>query len=309
MDRGYVNVMDANRVIVMFRAVVGLSRFISIERGFMLFMITVAAMLLMEKSLGTIQALFVGLIVLFGWSAVDSMNNVCDMTLDAKSDPLRAEYARKLGPSGLVICIFLCGMSIALGVLTGMPLLDLFIMLGLVAGVLYSVPPFRLRQTVFKPFVNFSVGAIPVLIAAASSNYFSASVWSLVFVIGLTTGVNSLWEDLADYESDVGTDARTMPIVLGVRRGLYVTIITGYLLLPGMILVGVMFQLGVLYYLILFGLAAYLSIHLIRDRSVLFGKPSVNPPAMLRLGEALAKDFVVIAIIQTANLMLSAFLK
>jgi hypothetical protein len=30
---------------------------------------------------------------------------------------------------------------------------------------------------------------------------------------------------------------------------------------------------------------------------------------MLRLGDALAKDFVVIAIIQTANLMLSSFLK
>ncbi len=288
---------------------VGLSRFISIERGFMLFMITVAATLLMESTLGTIQALFVGLIVLLLWSAVDSMNNLCDMTLDEKSDPLRAEYVRELGRSGLVICIFLSGTSIALGILTRIPILVSLIVLGLAVGVLYSVPPFRLRQTVFKPFVNFSVGAIPVSIAAASSNFLSASVWSLLFMIGLTTGVNSMWEDLADYESDMQTGARTMPIVLGVRRGLYVTIITGYLLLPGMVLVGLMFQLGVLYYLVLLGLAAYLSIHLIRERSVLLGKPSVDPPTMLRLGDALAKDFVVLAIIQTANLMVSAFLK
>ncbi len=78
-------------------------------------------------------------------------------------------------------------------------------------GVLYSVPPFRLRKTAYKPLVNFTVGAVPVLIIAAFFNDFSFNVLSLVFLIGVTTAVNSLWEDLADYASDFHSGSRTVP--------------------------------------------------------------------------------------------------
>lgn len=213
-----------------------------------------------------------------------------------KSDPFRAEYTKNLGRLGLFISLFFSALSISLGVITGIPLVTVFILVGVFAGVLYSVPPFRLRQTIYKPLVNFSVGCVPVLIVAAFFNVFSVSAWFLMLPIGITTAVNSLWEDLADYASDFNSRASTMTITLGFERGLHVTIILGYCLIPLMVLVDILFRLNLLYYLILSALVAYMSLRLIQKRSTLFGNLGGNTGPLLKLGGIFAKDFVIIAI-------------
>ena len=157
--------------------------------------------------------------------------------------------------------------------------------------------------------MNFSVGAVPVLIVAAFYNVFSVEVWLLMALIGITTAVNSLWEDLADYTSDFDTRARTMSIVLDFKTALYVTITLGYCLLPLMVLIGILFHLNLLYFLVLAALVAYLSRRLIQKRSVLFGNERNNKELMLELGDIFAKDFVIIAIVQMTNIMLSSYLK
>lgn len=292
----------------MFRSLTGFGQFISVERGFMLFMISLGATFLIEKNLSWFQAIYLGFIVFCGWCGVDAMNNIYDVDLDAESDPVRAEYTKDIGRIGVCVSILFCALSISLGIITWIPLVPVLTLIGILVGVLYSVPPFRLRQTICKPLVNLSVGAVPVLMVAALSSVFSASVISLVFLIGVTTAVNSLWEDLADYASDSNSRARTMPIVLGFERGLYLTIVMGYCLIPFMVLVGILFRLNTLYYLVFSALVAYMSLRLIQKRSVLFGKSRNNKESMHKLGETLAKDFVIIAIIQTTNLMLSGYL-
>jgi len=292
----------------MFRSLTGFGHFISVERGFMLFMISLGATFLIEKNLSWFQAIYLGFIVFCGWCGVDAMNNIYDVDLDAQSDPVRAEYTKDIGRIGVCVSILFCALSISLGIITWIPLVPVLTLIGILVGVLYSVPPFRLRQTICKPLVNLSVGAVPVLMVAALSSVFSASVISLVFLIGATTAVNSLWEDLADYASDSNSRARTMPIVLGFERGLYLTIVMGYCLIPFMVLVGILFRLNTLYYLVFSALVAYMSLRLIQKRSVLFGKSRNNKESMHKLGETLAKDFVIMAIIQTTNLMLSSYL-
>ena len=293
----------------MFPNAKGFAQFISAERGFMLFMISMGATFLIKENLAWLEAIYLGFIVFCGWSGVDAMNNICDADLDVKSDPLKAEYTRNLGRLGLCISIFFSSLSISLGVITKIPLVTVFILVGIFAGVLYSIPPFRLRQTIYKPLVNFSVGAIPILIVAAFFNVFSAEVWALMLLIGITTAVNSLWEDLADYASDFDTRARTMLIVLDFKRGLHVTIVLGYCLVPLMVLVGILFRLNLLYFLVFTALVAYMSLRLIQNRSVLFGDLGDNTEPILKLGEIFAKDFAIIAIIQMTNLMLSSYLK
>ena len=293
----------------MFPNAKGFAQFISAERGFMLFMISMGATFLIKENLAWLEAIYLGFIVFCGWSGVDAMNNICDADLDVKSDPLKAEYTRNLGRLGLCISIFFSSLSISLGVITKIPLVTVFILVGIFAGVLYSIPPFRLRQTIYKPLVNFSVGAIPILIVAAFFNVFSAEVWALMLLIGITTAVNSLWEDLADYASDFDTRARTMLIVLDFKRGLHVTIVLGYCLIPLMVLVGILFRLNLLYFLVFTALVAYMSLRLIQNRSVLFGDLGDNTEPILKLGEIFAKDFAIIAIIQMTNLMLSSYLK
>ncbi len=293
----------------MFREVKGFAQFISVERGLMLFMISVGATFLMAQTLAWSDAIYLGIIVFCIWSAVDAINNVFDVELDTFSDPSRSEFTKKLGKLGFFITVVFAALSLALGAATLIPYVLLFVALGIVFGILYSVPPFRLRKTPYKPIVNFTVGAVPVLIVAGFFNQFSANVVSLVLLVGVTTSVNSLWEDLADYTSDSKSGSRTLPIIIGFRRGLLATIILGYALIPLMVFVGMLFQLGWVYYVSLLALATFVSFRIVQKRTTLFREDSKDLKNLSRLGEVLAKDFVIVALVFTLSLMLSSLLK
>ena len=292
----------------MLHRVKGFLTFISFERGIMLFMITMGATFLMAEKPTFFVAIYLGVVAFCGWSGVDAINNVYDVDLDVKSDPLRADYTKNLGKMGLLISLIFFALSMSLGAITGIQLVTVFVFIGILAGVAYSMPPFRLRQTIFKPVVNLSVGAVPVLIVAAFFKVFSVQILALMLLMGISTAVNSLWEDLADYKSDLNAHARTILVTLGIKRGLYLTIIMGYSLIPLMILVGVLFNLSPLYFVVLSGLITYLSIRLIQNRHVLVGGTQNDTESMLKLGEAFAKDFVIIALVHTTNLMINGYL-
>jgi len=292
--------------IYMLRWLKGFYLFISAERGVMLFMISMGAALLIGGRSDWLEAVYLGLIGFFGWSCVDAINNVSDVELDKESDPFRSQFTASLGPWSFFIAALLSLASIGMGLATSRPLVTVFILLGISLGVVYSVPPLRLRQTVHKPIVNGAVGAIPVMIAAAFYNAFTMEVYILAIFMGAATAVNSLWEDLADYSSDLKSKASTVLIMLGFRRGLHVTILLGYCLIPLMVLIGLMFKLGAVYYSMLAVLVAFVSFHIFRNWRILLGEETET---MYKLSPKLAKDFVIIAVMHTTNLMLSSYLK
>lgn len=293
----------------MFQDFKGFAQFISVERGLMLFMIVVGATFLMGESIVWSKALFLGGIAFSIWSAADAINNFFDVDLDRLSDPLRAEYTQKLGKFGLFVSGGFTVLALALGASTLSPFVVVLVGLGLLFGVLYSAPPFRFRKTVFKPVVNFTVGAVPVLIVAAFFNVFSVNILALVFLMGVTTSVNSLWEDLADYASDFNSGSRTIPVILGFRRGLFLTIIMGYSMIPLMVLVGVLFKFSWIYYVSLIAMAIFVSLRLLQQRITLSEDCKADTKLLLQLGEILAKDFVIIAIVFTLSLMVSSLLR
>jgi len=287
----------------------GFAQFISVERGLMLFMIAVGATFLAGGAFAWNAALFLGAIAFCIWSAADAMNNLCDVELDVLSDPMRAQFTKKLGKFGLLIAVAFTALSLGLGAITLMPFVVLFVSLGILFGVLYSVPPFRLRKTAYKPLVNFTVGAVPIMIVAAFFNVFSLNVLTLIALIGITTAINSLWEDLADYASDFHSGSRTIPVILGFRRGVLFTVLMGYLMIPLMVIVGVLFQLPLIYYATLTVLAIFITMRLIQKRHTLFKEDKADTTKLFKLGEVLAKDFVIIAIVFTLSLMLSSLFK
>ena len=293
----------------MFQDLKGFAQFISVERGLMLFMISLGAAFLMGPAFAWPAALFLGVTVFCIWSAVDAMNNLCDVDLDVFSDPMRAKFTKKIGRFGFFVAVGFTVLSLALGAVTLMPFVLLFVGLGIFFGVLYSVPPFRLRKTAYKPVVNFTVGAVPVMIVAAFFNVFSINVLTLILLIGVTTAINSLWEDLADFASDFHSGSRTIPVILGFRRGLLFTVVMGYSMIPLMILVGVLFNLPLLYYAALTALASFITLRLIQKRQTLFKEDKADTQKLFKLGEVLAKDFVIVAIVFTLSLMLSSLLK
>jgi 4-hydroxybenzoate polyprenyltransferase len=97
----------------MFQDLRGFAQFISVERGLMLFTISVGTTSLMSQALICPAALFLGVIVFCIWSAVDAMNNICDMDLDVLSDPIRAKFTKKLGKFGLFVAVGFVAVSIA----------------------------------------------------------------------------------------------------------------------------------------------------------------------------------------------------
>ena len=290
----------------MFRIFKGFFLSISVERGFMLFMISMGTSVLIGRSLDWWKAIYLGVITFCLWSSVDAINNIFDIELDRESDPLRSEFMDELGWWGMLISMLFSAASLGLGLTTGVPLVTFFILLGIFVGILYSIPPFRLRQTIYKPLVNTAVGAIPVLITSALHNMFTLETYTLALLIGVTTAVNSLREDLADYASDFKSQAKTLLLVLGFKRGIYITILLGYCLVPLMVLVGLMFGLGLVYYSILGGLVTFMTLRILQRRSTLFGE---NMRSIQELGPMFAKDFVIIAILHTTNLMISGYLK
>ena len=293
----------------MFQNLKGFAQFISVERGFMILMIVVGASFLMGKSLVLFEAVFLGVIAFCIWSAADAINNIYDVDLDMLSDPFRAEFTQKIGKYGLFVAVFFNVLSLVLSLITTLPYVVFFVAIGIVFGVIYSAPPFRLRKTVCKPIVNFAVGAVPVLIVAAFFNIFTINIIALVLLIGITTAVNSLWEDLSDYASDYSSGSKTMPIILGYKKGLTITIAMGYTLIPLMVLVGTIFQLGWIYYLTLLVLSIFITLRVMKKLNVLSRKNEEDTRQLIMLGEVLSKDFVVVAIIFTMNLMLSSLLK
>jgi 4-hydroxybenzoate polyprenyltransferase len=292
----------------MFRDVKGFATFISAERGLMLFMISMGSTLLLQTTLSLEQAVFFGLIGFCGWSSVDTINNICDIDLDEYSDPSRASYTRKLGRWGVGIYVVFSGLALGGAFLSGNLITTFLISLGLLIGIFYSVPPFRLRQTLYKPVVNFSVGAIPVLFVAAFYNLFSINAVALMILIGITTAVNSLWEDLADFISDSESEAKTLLIVLGFRRGLFMTILLGYCLIPLMVYIGFLFQLHLNYYIVLSILIIYMTTRLVTKRTALATR-NEESDMMLEIGKIFAKDFVILAVVQTSNLMINGLLQ
>jgi 4-hydroxybenzoate polyprenyltransferase len=292
----------------MLGSVKGFLSFISFERGLMLFMIAMGATFLVGQNPTFGEAAYLGFVAFCLWSGVDAINNVYDVDLDMKSDSFRADFTRSLGKFGIIISLAIFAVCMALGLITGIQLVTVFIFVGIVAGVVYSVPPFRLRQTILKPLVNVSVGAVPVLIVASFFDIFSFELLVLVLLIGISTGANSLWEDLADYESDFAGKARTLVVVLGFKRGFFITVLVGYSMVPLMVLVGILFNLNLLYFVVLGGLIAFLSLRLIQHRNALFRSKNVELNSLLTLGTSFARDFVIIALVQTANLMINGFL-
>ena len=76
-----------------------------------------------------------------------------------------------------------------------------------------------------------------------------------------------------------------------------------------MALVGLLFGLGWVYYVILVGLGVFGCLRILQKRSILMKKHNLESHELLKLGEFFAKDFVIIAIVFAFSLLISSLLK
>ena len=302
------NVIDLDKLtMTQTQLLKGYFQFISADRGVMLFLIVMGSTFLASGAAVWSSAIYLGLITFCIWSAADAIDNICDVDIDVYSDPFRARFTRKIGKTGLYIAVAFTIASLVLGAAALNPWVFVFTALGLGLGIIYSVPPLRLRRTPLKPIVNSSVGAVPVAIVAAFYNFPPLMV-SLVVLMGITIAVYSLWEDLADFGSDSNSGSRTVPIIMGFKPGLILTVALGYVIIGLMAFVGFMFSITTpIYYAVIIGVTVYITARLVQKRNLIVKKVEENE-TLYKLGEVLARDFELIAAVFTITLVISALL-
>lgn len=286
----------------------GYAEFLAIQRGLMLFMITLGGAFLIGGSNSVLPALLLGVIVFCYWSFSDAINNIFDKELDAISDPKRAAFTEKLGKKGYLITYLFAGLVFILGALTLNWAVFVVISVGMLLGFIYSVPPLRLRTTVVKPLVNFVFGSVAIFISGAYFGVFTFNVLVLTLLFGIVTTVNSIWGDLADYQSDKNNGAHTLPVILGFRNGLFLTVILGCILIPIMTNIGLMYSMSFVYYIILATIASYILINLFLNRKAL-SKNKENTHEQISLGGLLTKDFVKITLIFSFTFMICSIIR
>ncbi|MCW3983517.1 MAG: UbiA family prenyltransferase [Candidatus Bathyarchaeota archaeon] len=286
----------------------GYSEFIAIQRGLMLFVVTLGGAFLVGNSTALLPALHLAAIVFCFWTFSDAINNIHDKELDATSDPKRAQFTEKLGKKAYYITYLFLGLTLFLSALTLNWLVFAVISVGLIIGFIYSAPPIRLRTTIVKPLVNFVFGAVAIFISGAHFGVFTLNVLLLTLLFGVVTTVNSIWGDLADYQSDKNSGARTLPVILGFRNGLFFTVILGCMLIPIMTYIGLMYSVYPVYYVVLAVVVSYMLTKLFIKRRML-SKNRENTSEQLSLGGLLSKDFVKITLVFSVTFAVCAFIR
>jgi len=170
------------------------------------------------------------------------INDVFDLESDIVDSPGRPI------PSGIVrrreaafLSIALMAISVTLGVTTSPDTFILILSL-LAIGVLYSVPPARLKRLFFAPNICVALlGALTFLVGASIGPAYSASVvfvGLLIFAYGTAAG---FVKDFKDVEGDSAVGIRTLPMIVGMERSARIAaaclvLAYGFLLIPYFIL-------------------------------------------------------------------------
>jgi len=285
------------------------SQFITVDSGLALFVATILLSFLMAPKFDLFQACYLGLIIFCGWCGVDMLNNICDTEADALSHPARAEIIRTLGVwTGIIAGLFLA-IAFGLGFGTQNVLVMLLIVAAFSSGVLYSIPPFRLRQTILKPIMNLSVGVILALLVASFYSCFTVATWLIVVLAGAATLSASLWDDVIDYEGDWKGGAKTMPVIIGPKKGAYLSFLSSFSLLPLLFFIGIVFNLAGFYYLSLLLVAVGMLTKLIQNRNILSTNFEQNEEAWINLMKTTFKNYDALAFMQMLVLIFAVYLR
>jgi len=167
-------------------------------------------------------------------------------------------------------------------------------------------PPPETSKTSNKKILVIAVVAI--LVSGAYFGVYSFEVIALTLLFGVVTSINSIWGDLADYESDKKSGSKTVPVVLGFRRGFIFTVVLGCMLIPILTFIGLMYGLPFVYYAILAGIATYVLGRLFLNKKGL-NKNKENLNQQITLAAMLTKDFTFITLIFSLTFMVSALIR
>lgn len=170
------------------------------------------ALFLSPSALFNFKSMFASLgMAFFGFEFCLIYNNLHDKQIPKKVS--REQYKK----TSIVMLLF----SLFFSLFTSF-LVIAFLSLAIVIGLLYSIPPFRLKRLGFLN--NLIIGLLSVLalgIGFLSQNPTPNAIpLNAVLAVFFTFSLASNIKDLKDYKTDKKQEIKTLPVILGKKKGL-----------------------------------------------------------------------------------------
>jgi len=153
--------------------------------------------------------------------AIYALNDIYDSKIDEINDPERPIPSQRVTlreAKALTILLFFASPMIALTVNLTVFLCVIFFS---ILGIMYSVPPIRLKDGLFAN-PSWGVGIAITIICGASVRAINNSSIFAAFTLGFLTAGCVLTKDLKDLEGDRAMNIHTLPIMLGEQKAIKV---------------------------------------------------------------------------------------
>lgn len=162
------------------------------------------------------------LIVSFLWQYNIVLNNIHDKKIDV-AENRKTPVTEKIVDVDIYKKIGLCflAVSLLLGFLMQNQVFILLVIVYAILAVIYSVPPFRLRNHILSTFFIGMGSVISFFIGYFQSIYtpIAYDILLFSFLIFIATSAGTLTKDIKDFRGDRKAGVRNIFTVYGIKRG------------------------------------------------------------------------------------------
>ena len=148
---------------------------------------------------------------------VYTSNRLTDLAEDEQNVPRRAAFTKRYGRGWLALGVGLYLLAIGLAIVAGVPG-AVYLLLPLVAAVLYSVVGIKRVFLVKNGFVGAAWGLLPLGVGYYYGVLWSAEILFLAGYVAAMITVAAVIFDIKDIEGDRAEGIATVPSVVGPRR-------------------------------------------------------------------------------------------
>jgi len=178
--------------------------------------------------------------------AIYALNDICDVEIDRINAPERPLPSGRVGElEAEVLTIGLFASALAIAHMVDLKTL-IFTALFSILGVIYSLPPIRLKDGWFAN-ICWGLGIGMAILSGASFIAISPRPIIVAATLALLTAGCGFTKDLKDMEGDKALGIRTIPIVLGERKAVKLMAATFVGGMPLLFLASIFYGFNLLY--------------------------------------------------------------
>lgn len=198
-----------------------------------------------------------GYFLTLGIYVMNALNDVEEDRINAKDRPLPSGWVSQ--GEGRAVLYFCLIFAFCLAAFVGVPTLAIYAT-ALFLGTAYSLPRIRAKRIFpYKMVVGVSGAAISSLTGGIAARSFGPAVFFAAVAFTLFALVALLVGDVADMVGDASGGIRSLPIVIGARRSLWITMLVPVVVGILAIVLFPVLRLNLVFTIVAIGLTSYSS--------------------------------------------------